>query len=125
MRSSRRAAGLKPADYDHEIDLVDHDGTRNGEAPRSQMTAESQLLPPVDEDAQPSPSERTEASARIQERPVDELANEQEIPHEALRPSIEIQGTPMLLSEGGKNSWLTLFVSQRRHLERSLRTRQT
>lgn len=104
VRSSRRAAGLKPADYDHEIDLVDHDGTRNGEAPRSQMTAESQLLPPVDEDAQPSPSERTEASARIQERPVDELANEQEIPHEALRPSIEIQApTPGTFPENTTN----------------------
>lgn len=27
LRSSRRAAGLKPTDFDHEISLVDNDGT--------------------------------------------------------------------------------------------------
>lgn len=28
VRSSRRAGGLKPSDYDHEIDIVDHDASR-------------------------------------------------------------------------------------------------
>lgn len=27
VRTSRRAGGLKPTDYDHEIDIVDHDGS--------------------------------------------------------------------------------------------------
>lgn len=28
VRSSRRAGGLKPGDYDHEINIVDHDASR-------------------------------------------------------------------------------------------------
>ena len=30
VRTSRRVAGLKPGDYDHEIDLVNHDEAENG-----------------------------------------------------------------------------------------------
>lgn len=108
VRSSRRAAGLKPADYDHEISLVDHDGTRGlsarnaGEGDMERVSTESRLLPAVAEQdgLSPQQSPRTDYSAeegRLQERPAEELRHEQELPHPALRPSIEIQGTFLLL----------------------------
>lgn len=104
VRSSRRAAGLKPADYDHEISLVDHDGAPirrddgGGNAGFDRVSTESRLLPSVGEGDQPSsqPSPRIEDSdndGRIEERPRDELEREEELPHPALRPSIEIQST--------------------------------
>lgn len=102
VRSSRRAAGLKPADYDHEIVLLDHDGAPARRRPEgedmSRVSTESRLLPSVDEETddqvsrQPTRSENAEES-RIQERPEEELQHEEELPP-PLRPSIEIQGTP-------------------------------
>lgn len=102
VRSSRRVATLKPTDYDHEIVLVDHDGAAG--RPRSdagenmrRVSTESRLLPsvgeePEEEQSQPSPRPEDPEEARIQERPAEELQYEQETPHPALRPSIEIQG---------------------------------
>ncbi|RSL92642.1 hypothetical protein CEP52_013699 [Fusarium oligoseptatum] len=37
VKSSRRPQGLKPGDYDHEIDLVDHDAART---PAESLTPE-------------------------------------------------------------------------------------
>jgi len=102
VRSSRRVAGLKPTDYDHEIYLVDHDGAaarRRDERAHdmSRVSTESRLLPSVGEEpdgessSQPSPRPEDPEEARIQERPAEELQHEAELPHPALRPSIEIQ----------------------------------
>ncbi|KAG5999615.1 hypothetical protein E4U54_001755 [Claviceps lovelessii] len=41
VRSSRRVAGLKPIDYDHEIDLVNHDGAEHDSASTSQSAADT------------------------------------------------------------------------------------
>lgn len=100
VRSSRRAAGLKPTDYDHEIVLLDHDGEPIRRRPQgedmSRVSTESQLLPSVGEETDdqisrlPSRSENPE-EPRIQERPEEELQHDEELPP-ALRPSIEIQG---------------------------------
>lgn len=107
VRSSRRAAGLKPTDYDHEIVLVDHDGAAG--RPRNErgddmrrVSTESRLLPSVGEDPegepspQPSPRPEDPEEARMQERPAEELQHEQELPHAVMRPSIEIQGMSRL-----------------------------
>lgn len=103
VHTSRRVGGLKPTDFDHEIALVDHDGAtdRGTVTPREggdmeRITTESQLLPNAQQPGQRSP-QRPEAEGstdgHIQERPSGELQHEEELPHEALRPSIEIQGT--------------------------------
>ena len=105
VQSSRRAAGLKPTDYDHEISLVDHDGARvrrgdgAGNARFDRVSTESPLLQPVGAEGQPSSRssprlEESENGAHIQERPTGELERQEELPYPALRPSIEIQGTP-------------------------------
>lgn len=104
VRSSRRAAGLKPGDYDHEIGLVDHDGALAqrddgaGDSGFDRVATESPLLPLVEAEDQPSsvPSPRPEESdtdAHIQDCPTDELERQEELPQPALRPSVEIQGT--------------------------------
>lgn len=113
VRSSRRAATLKPTDYDHEITLVDHDGLSaspaNGyrEETIDRISTESRLLPSVGEEenehgegegedrGQQSDRSRVDErdnDIRVQERPAEELQHEQELPHAALRPSIEVQG---------------------------------
>lgn len=111
VRSSRRAAGLKPTDYDHEIILVDHDGAagrsrHQGENDIRRVSTESRLLPSVGEDPegepspQPSPRPEHHEEARMQERPAHELQHEQDLPHSAMRPSIEIQGMFIVIPSG-------------------------
>ncbi|KAH7325905.1 hypothetical protein B0I35DRAFT_121682 [Stachybotrys elegans] len=58
VHSSRRVAGLKPGDYDHEISLVDHDSpvspsdTNNSQSPIVTRTdTASRLLPPTQNDS--------------------------------------------------------------------------
>lgn len=101
VHTSRRVSGLRPTDYDHEIVLLDHDGaadqgarTPTDEGQILRVTTESQLLPNAQRPAQQSSSRPNDSTDNvdIQERPTEELAREQELPHEALRPSIEIQG---------------------------------
>ncbi|KAL6857711.1 hypothetical protein ACO1O0_005153 [Amphichorda felina] len=112
VQSSRRAAGLKPTDYDHEISLVDHDGAlvRGGDgvgnARFDRASTESPLLQPVGVEGQPSSRssprpEESENGAHIQERPTGELECQEELPYPALRPSIEIQApSPEAFPEG-------------------------
>ena len=108
VRTSRRAAGLRPTDYDHEIVLVDHDGSSRSRTQEAQevdiarVSTESRLLPSVGEAdesgadegraSDQNRSEYQEQDMRVQERPAQELEQEQELPHAALRPSIEVQG---------------------------------
>lgn len=100
VRSSRRAAGLKPTDYDHEISLVDHDeydgaassGTATPpEVDMERINTESQLLSNAQQPGRQTPSlhEHEPDDPQFQERPAEE--ENQELPHDALRPSIEIQ----------------------------------
>jgi hypothetical protein len=95
VTSSRRAAGLKPGDFDHNIDLVDHDnktdspaGLSVGEPAVERASTESRLLRSEDGATQ----DDSRDSPRVQERPVEELQAEQELPQSAVRPSIEVQG---------------------------------
>ncbi|KAF4591726.1 meiotically up-regulated 65 protein [Ophiocordyceps camponoti-floridani] len=84
VRSSRRAAGLKPSDYDHEIDLENHDESRpQSSVPTTHRPSTTSPLIPTD-------------AARQQP---DALPEEGEAVAggEALRPSIEVQAaTPQL-----------------------------
>ncbi|TQV94967.1 hypothetical protein V2A60_009955 [Cordyceps javanica] len=114
LRSSRRVVGLKPDDFDHEIALVDNDGTvspHNGHhyAQIDRTTTTSNLLTPAPSTrrssrAQASADESNASSRRpspsgsrdvILEQPA-----EQENPHTVRpspsQPSIEVHGaTPM------------------------------
>lgn len=98
VHSSRRAAGLKPTDYDHEIALVDHDGlpVRTERDQGGSISTQSRLLPSAGDESKPTSrpsSEPGDSETRLQERPARELEGEEELPHPALRPSIEVQGT--------------------------------
>ncbi|KFA73818.1 hypothetical protein S40288_07853 [Stachybotrys chartarum IBT 40288] len=61
VHSSRRATGLKPGDYDHEIDLVDRDGSaslRNDSIEPSDISrtdTASRLIPPCSQNGESSP----------------------------------------------------------------------
>ncbi|OAA51012.1 peroxin Pex23-like-Penicillium chrysogenum [Beauveria brongniartii RCEF 3172] len=114
LRSSRRVAGLKPDDFDHEICLVDNDGTvspHNGHhfAQIDRTATNSNLLTP---DAGTRRSSRTQSSADepntssrrpspsgshdvILEQP-EEQENQRNPRHSPSQPSIEVHGaTPM------------------------------
>jgi hypothetical protein len=58
------------------------------------VTTESQLLSNAQRPAQQNSSSSNASTndVDVQERPAGELQHEQELPHDALRPSIEIQG---------------------------------
>ena len=106
VSSSRRTASLKPGDFDHEIGIVDHDGDAEEVAPSPDLTGMSristtaQLLPHAEEpghdDSGEGPAPVADGDGneglQVQERPPEELQQEQELPHPALRPSIEVQG---------------------------------
>lgn len=107
VRSSRRAAGLKPSDFDHNIEIVDHDEIENngtvspGETPMERVTTDSRLLPTENGSQTPSPRLGNDAeSPRMQERPANELEAELDLPQAAMRPSIEIQGRPVSFTAG-------------------------
>lgn len=97
---SRRVAGLKPSDYDHEIATVDHEGLSPSPSPDPESTANfsrvsttARLLRDDEgEQGESSTAAPRDDNVQIQERPAEELRHEQELPHEALRPSIEVQG---------------------------------
>ncbi|CAG9992618.1 unnamed protein product [Clonostachys byssicola] len=106
VTSSRRAAGLKPGDFDHNIDLVDHDnktdspaGLSAGEPAIERASTESRLLRSEDGATQGDNSD----SPRVEERPVEELQAEQELPQNAVRPSIEVQAPTPGEFHGGEN----------------------
>ncbi|PFH56886.1 hypothetical protein XA68_15825 [Ophiocordyceps unilateralis] len=78
VRSSRRAAGLKPSDYDHEIDLENHDESRpQSSAPTTHRPSTTTPLIPPD-------------AARRRQDAVPEEEHETS-GEEGLRPSIEVQ----------------------------------
>ncbi|CAM1500789.1 Fc.00g099510.m01.CDS01 [Cosmosporella sp. VM-42] len=101
VTSSRRAAGLKPTDYDHEISLVDHDAART---PPEAMTPEpvditrsstmSRLLPPNREDQQRTSSPRLEDGQTEDEQDApseQDRENGEQVHPPMVRPSIEVQ----------------------------------
>lgn len=114
LRSSRRAAGLKPDDFDHEISLVDNDGTispHNGHhyAQTERVTTNSNLLTPSPSTRRSSRAQTSgngsNASSRrpspngsrtvILEHP-EEQENQRTVRPSPSQPSIEVQGaTPM------------------------------
>ena len=124
VRSSRRVAGLKPTDYDHEIDLVNHDGAEHDSASTSQSPADTQrgsttspLLSSVAETEQDqgqeqqqqqqasssqdshqsehgSPEQDAARHAAVSRQQEACLASQNPLPHPVMQPSIEIQGKP-------------------------------
>lgn len=112
LRSSRRAAGLKPHEFDHEISLVDNDGTispHNGHhhAQMDRTATNSNLLTPGPSTrrssrTQTSGDESDASSQRpgfndsrdvIYEHPEQEEAQRSLRPSPS-QPSIEVQGKP-------------------------------
>lgn len=109
VRSSRRVAGLKPTDYDHEISIVDHDGTPDRGAgathavntntePRS--STEDRLLDSADgqtrlasQSYSSSLAHESNYSSGLPEPPSEGPDRAHDLPHPALQPSIEVQGT--------------------------------
>lgn len=115
VRSSRRAASLKPTDYDHEIGLVNHDEAENDS--RSTLTESavgtrrastiSRLVSLVgdgerDDAAQAEGSGTQDESvpqaqqngtiADVSEQDENQLQPEESLPHPSMQPSIEVQG---------------------------------
>ena len=109
VRTSRRVAGLKPGDYDHEIVIVDRDGAlgRPGEerdqgasagAGMERISTEQRLLAAIGEEGSAAPSTPTspqpeDQESRLEQRPSRGQDDQQDLPQPALRPSIEVQGT--------------------------------
>lgn len=96
VHSSRRAAGLKPGDYDHQINLIDHEGSASRKPGPSEANGSERGTSPAPRSSnggdQQRPSSRSDDDGfQIQERPAAELDGEQELPQGALRPSIEVQ----------------------------------
>lgn len=110
---THRVATLRPKDYDHEIDLVDRDGTSSYAAPTPEMTDMSRMSTTAEllqnqhgseTDDGPAPPESPQGGRDLdgtptRERPPEDLQHERELPHDALRPSIEIQRKPILPSD--------------------------
>lgn len=106
---SRRVAGLKPTDYDHEIDLIDHDAARTPPIPMTPEATEmvrssttSRLLNTSDQegDGVPTSGQDDTAANTDQEEaqepssPSGNQQNGNDLPQPVMRPSIEIQGEP-------------------------------
>ncbi|QPH05727.1 hypothetical protein C2857_003705 [Epichloe festucae Fl1] len=115
VRSSRRVAGLKPSDYDHEIGLVNHDGAEDDSTSTAESAAQarrgstaSRLVSLVedseqDEGQQASISHNRQRDSHVlhgQNISPHPAASEQgrasletgaSLPHPAMQPSIEVQ----------------------------------
>lgn len=101
LRSSRRVLGLKESDYDHEIDLVDHDSPPASPRPLSSNGASNSGGPSPRRSGERQPS-RAESSSKgkgkqvepVVKRRSDEAAGATPQPGQDSRrgPSIEIQG---------------------------------
>jgi hypothetical protein len=100
VQSSRRAAAMKSTDYDHEIAIVDNDGSAAGGTPMERISTESRLLPPGQAEQPPQELSDDASDMRIQERPVEELQQDQQQDQSGVRrPSIEVAGeVPALIS---------------------------
>lgn len=121
VRSSRRVAGLKPSDYDHEIGLVEHNGAEDDSGSTSESASNTQrgsmtsrLVSFVEETeqergqqqasgsrdgqqtARASPVQDVDAArhpalSRLDE---DRSPSQLSLPYSAMQPSIEVQGKP-------------------------------
>jgi hypothetical protein len=94
---------MKSTDYDHEIAIVDNDGSAASGTPMERISTESRLLPPGQAE-QPAQDLSDDASdTRIQERPVEELQLDQQQDQSGVRRlSIEVTGkvsTPISFPE--------------------------
>ncbi|EQL04074.1 meiotically up-regulated 65 protein [Ophiocordyceps sinensis CO18] len=121
VRSSRRAVGLKPSDYDHEIDLVNHDVTPRtlspDTAPGGSSTAsrlgsfagesghaEATQAPdnggaPVEQPTEQDGSQEGAHQCRGQE----EAEHGADVPPSGPRPSIDVQApTPEAYNQGAR-----------------------
>lgn len=116
VRSSRRVAGLKPNDYDHEIGLVNDERVENIPDSATQSAADtrrastaSPLVSSAEESEQSQrqasgssdPQENTnpchgqdDAPRPALSRQETCLASQDPLPHPAMQPSIEVQGKP-------------------------------
>lgn len=104
VTSSRRAAGLKPTDYDHEISLEDHDAVRTPPEPQTpeacdmtRSSTRSRLLSPNGDDQRrtpsPAPREDEEQTQDGQETLNGRVREDGEPPsNTTARPSIAVQG---------------------------------
>ncbi|UNI20814.1 hypothetical protein JDV02_006867 [Purpureocillium takamizusanense] len=127
VRTSRRVSGLRPSDYDHEIDLVNHDEAElvqaqsSDDATRGASTSShlASIAGQTEQDQGLQAGERTgntstatqqssrdeltlaeEQLQRDRSLPTEELQHEASLPHPALRPSIEVQApTPDAFNE--------------------------
>lgn len=84
VRSSRRVAGLKPGDYDHEIGLVDHDEADDASPSPPSFSVNTQQNASLDYDHL-SRQFRDGEDGEPQE-------SSEDCPHPSMQPSIEVQG---------------------------------
>ncbi|KAG6038124.1 hypothetical protein E4U19_001046 [Claviceps sp. Clav32 group G5] len=113
VRSSRRVAGLKPNDYDHEIGLVNDEGVENIPDSATQSAAETRrasTASPLVSSAEESEQSQRQASGSSDpqentnlchgqdgtlrpalSRQETCLASQDPLPHPAMQPSIEVQ----------------------------------
>jgi FtsZ-interacting cell division protein ZipA len=122
VKSNRRAGTLRPKDYDHEIDLIDHDGSasRNQDRPSNEDTVEvsrsstnAELLQhrgdgaTTDEDrtnGSPTTNRTSERPRSDAGRPSNGHQHEAELAQDALRPSISVQeASPNIFRENNPN----------------------
>lgn len=116
VRSSRRVAGLKPSDYDHEIGLVNHDGAEDDSTSTSESVAQarrgstaSRMVSLVEDSEQ---GQGQQASISYNRQRDSHVLHDQSIspnpatskherasletgaslPHPTMQPSIEVQG---------------------------------
>jgi hypothetical protein len=114
VRSSRRVAGLKLTDYDHEIGLVNHDevdgdsntvlssaaGTRSGSTTSRLVSLVGDSEVEVEAQAEGTGTNENDAIERPNGNNADgsqedqnSLQPEDTLPHPSMQPSIEVQGS--------------------------------
>ncbi|KAG6041991.1 hypothetical protein E4U41_007510 [Claviceps citrina] len=129
VRSSRRVAGLKPGDYDHEIGLINHDVVEHDSASTPQSSADTRCgtttsrLVSFVEGTEPDQGQQASSSQDgqdleqtprvpddqdvaghpvVSEQQEARLAYQVPLPHPEMQPSIEIQAaTPDVFSDDG------------------------
>lgn len=113
VRSSRRVAGLKPGDYDHEIGLVNHDeadidsrtiltstaDTCRGSTPSRlvSLVGDSEVedasrVETSETDGIGTHSQQNGVTTEVSEEEENRLQPEDSLPHASMQPSIEVQG---------------------------------
>lgn len=138
VRSSRRVAGLKPGDYDHEIGLVNHDGvdddshtvlTSDADTHRGSTT--SRLISLAGDSGQEDEATRAEGSQANKNRIHDQqnsvvvvdvseesdnrLRPEDSLPQPSTQPSIEVHGKYLSRHNGLQPQGTNHLPTQLRH----------